>query len=243
MKARPEIWRLIAVAGLLALLLISDQLTQLTPVSHWDTQAVKSVATPRAAVVPNRVVFVGDSYTQGAGAQGVGWADILSSTESWDAINLSRGGTGYVPKSFGNAYKFECTKRHCFSFLDQVIGISDRRAQIIFVAGGRNDIVASAKEMDKYSAEFFARLRKEAPEARVYVVSPFWASGEYPAWLAERGRIIRANAKRAGFTYLDVGNPLAARSDLIVQDGVHPNAEGYRILASAVDTAYRKSAR
>lgn len=243
MTARAPIWKVATAAALVMLLLFAPRLTRPAPVTHIDTSQTSSMVTPRPPVVKGRVAFIGDSFTIGAGGNGQRWSSVLASKYGWDEVNLGIGGAGYVPQSYGDAYKFACSaKRPCPSYLSQAQFIGERRVETIFVSGGRNDIKASNQVVDANSRLLFEQLRRQAPGAKVYVISPFWSNGEHPDWLTAHAKVVKVNAQRAGFSYLEIGNPLANQPKLLAKDKIHPNGEGYQLLAETVDAAYRKAA-
>jgi lysophospholipase L1-like esterase len=102
---------------------------------------------------------------------------------------------------------------------------------VVVVAGGRNDGKVDAARI----RAAFADLRTDLPDATIYAVSPVWDSKEPPAFLAAQGREVKASVEAVGGTYLDVGQPLKGHPELITPDGVHPNVDGYRMLADAVN--------
>lgn len=243
MRRSSLVWQLAAAAALLMLLLFSSQLSRPAPVTHADPRGADSIVTPRPRMVSGRVAFIGDSYTVGAGGGGQRWSTLLAAEHGWDEINLGIGGSGYVPQSYGDPYKLDCSKRHCLSYLDEAKNMGDRRVEMIFVSGGRNDVRATSETVDKYSRQLFETLRKQAPQAKVYVLSPFWGSSDYPDWLANHAKVLEANAKHAGFTYLEIGHPLESRPELMDKDQVHPAGPGYQLLASAIDAQYREAVK
>jgi lysophospholipase L1-like esterase len=49
--------------------------------------------------------------------------------------------------------------------------------------------------------------------------------------------IVKAEAKRAGATYLDIGEPMFGHSSMMDGDGWHPIAAGHAAIAAAVEKA------
>ena len=49
--------------------------------------------------------------------------------------------------------------------------------------------------------------------------------------------IVKAEAQRAGATYLDIGEPLFGHSAMMDVDGWHPNDAGHAAIAAAVEKA------
>jgi lysophospholipase L1-like esterase len=177
-------------------------------------------------------VFIGDSYTQGAGGAGVEWPALVAGGRAWDVDNLGLGGTGYMTTSDVNG----CGRTYCGSYLEVIDEIIGSPAYIV-VAGGRNDLRLPAPEVGAAADALFDGLRDRFPHAEIMVVNPWFDDDPVPSEMEGLSASIRAAADAHDVTYLDTGQPLLGRPDLISEDGVHPNAEGYRTLAAAVSAA------
>lgn len=178
-----------------------------------------------------RAVFIGDSYTAGAGGDGTRWTSLVADRAGWKEINLGRGGTGYVTSLSGDMAKKGCGLDYCPSYGEMVGDVTAARPNIIVVAGGRND---GAKDVSGAALTLLSDLHKSAPDARVIVVSPLYDDDAVPSWMTSQAAAIKAATAKAGLEYFDIGQPLTGRRDLISADGIHPNAEGYRAIADAV---------
>lgn len=179
---------------------------------------------------PPTAVFVGDSYTAAEGGGGVSWTSLVAEEQGWRELNVGRGGTGWTVAVAAD----RCRYGTCPAYPEVAHEVVDLAPEIVVVAGGRND---RGNDVADAAAETFATLRQGLPDARIYAVSPFWDSTAYPAHLIAQGRDVREEVARVGGEYLEVGHPLRGRPDLITEDGIHPNAEGYRVLAAAVNEA------
>ncbi|GAA3512003.1 SGNH/GDSL hydrolase family protein [Georgenia daeguensis] len=192
--------------------------------------AAGAASTAEETEQPPTAVFVGDSYTAAEGGEGVRWTSLVAQEQGWRELNVGRGGTGWtvaVPAD-------RCRYGTCPTYPEVAHEVVDLAPEIVVVAGGRND---RGNDVAAAAAETFATLREGLPDARIYAVSPFWDSTAYPAHLIAQGRDVREEVRRVGGEYLEVGHPLGGRPDLITQDGIHPNAAGYRALAEAVNEA------
>jgi hypothetical protein len=192
-----------------------------TPVAAPNSPASKS-PTPSA---PPVAVFVGDSYTTGAFADGVKWTSLVSEKMGWREVNLGRPGTGY----FAAGDPAICGVNPCPNFVDMIPQVVAARPAIVVVSGGRNDGGSYPAQVHA----LFTGLRAQLPEAQIYAVSPLWDDAPTPQWLSELGNDVKANVTQVGGTYLDIGQPLEGRADYIVS-GVYPNAEGQKAVAQAV---------
>ena len=116
------------------------------------------------------------------------------------------------------------------------------RPKTIVLYGGDNDI-AGGKDADQVFKDFsdlVARIRSGLPDALIIVLS-LKAS---PARLDKYPEMQKANTLLSGFAqkqphmkFVDVGSPILdsdghTRRDLFMDDGLHLNAEGYKIWTS-----------
>jgi acyl-CoA thioesterase-1 len=191
-----------------------------------------SAPTPQIPQPKPLAVFLGDSYTQGTGGDGVRWPDLVGDERGWDVANLALGGTGYVATADATG----CGRPYCGTYREasaEIVG----SPRYIFVAGGRNDLGTPAADVLAAADALFAQLRAQYPEAQVFVVNPWFDDDAPPAALGNLAVAIGEAAAKNGVTVLDTDQPLRGKKDLISADGVHPNADGYRDLASRVQEA------
>lgn len=182
-----------------------------------------------------KVLFIGDSYSSGAGASTKKhrWTSLVSEARGWEEHNAALGGTGYVAES-GTA---GCGKEHCPRYriaLDDYFRVNGA-PDIVVVSGGRNDL--GKPGLREAVKEFWEDLCSRSG-VEVIVTSPLWHSETEPVALVTLGDQIRAEAERCGARYLQLGQPLD-RPSLLAEDGVHPNDAGYAAIASAFDAAMR----
>jgi len=205
--------------------------TPSTKPSASTPSAKPSIATPSASASagPQVVAFLGDSYASGSGAstQSKRWVNLVSLDQGWVMKNLSQKKTSYstAGEPGGTSY----TAR-----LDAVIATG---ASIVVVSGGRNDVDVSAAQLRADVRATFAGIRLGLPKARIIVVSPIWDDGAAPVRMTALASIVQAEAKLAGATYLDIGEPLSKHNSMVTYDGVHPNDIGHAAIAAAVEKA------
>jgi lysophospholipase L1-like esterase len=174
------------------------------------------------------VPFIGDSYTQGAGGEGVRWTDLVGEVLGWDSANVGLGGTGYVATSGLTG----CGREYCGTYLEasrEIVG----SPRVIVVSGGRNDLGQDPAVVEAAASQLFADLQTRFPEAQIIVFAPLFDDDTAPQSLARITGAIRSAATANGVTFLDTGQIFAERPDLISDDGIHPNAAGYEALAAA----------
>lgn len=189
-------------------------------------------------------VFIGDSYSAGAGATSTDkrWTTLVSKRLGWKQINLAKGGTGYLV----TAGLAGCGVEFCPNYSGMIQDAVAANPEFVVVAGGRNDLSTTMPAADAIST-FFTDLRSALPDARILVISPVWDDDPAPAGLAAIAADVRASAATVSAAYLDIGEPLNGQPQMISGDGLHPNDAGHAALAAAVvaalpDTVTKSSA-
>lgn len=197
------------------------------------SQSAVAQGTVTTSAHRTRAVFLGDSLTQGVGGDGITWTGLMARDRDWTEINLGRGGTGYVTTAKPSA----CGRPSCPSLPDMTPAAIAEKPDVVIIQAGQND---GKKDVATASLTMFTQLREALPRTRIVVLSPLWRATAYPKSLTQMSAVLKKNAATAGIDYVDVGNPLQGRPDLFTVDGVHPTAEGYRVLATAIEKAVGK---
>lgn len=183
------------------------------------------------------VAFLGDSYTEGAGASTASkrWTSLVCVHFGWTELNFGVGGTGYLnPLAPHVAYPY------------RVPAIAADHPAIVVVSGGYNDrglaLRSPAEELAAIRSTF-AALHQALPKARLYAVRPFAPAGPEPPVLGAIGSAVQQAVQRVGGTYLDIGDPLRNLPQDMYTDAIHPNDAGHRALAQAFERAYEAAQR
>lgn len=199
-----------------------------------------SAASVGADAAPKRpkpvAVFIGDSYTQGAGAsrRANSFAARVAVKERWRLVNLGRGGTGYVTASAEGL--LSCGIPYCGAYGERVADTMAARPAVVIVSGGINDVGQSIPVFRSGVDQLLADLKARLPRRTfVAVTRPQWPDSRPPALFEREVQAVRASAKRHRVHYLDIGEPLAGRSALKAEDGVHPNDAGHAAIARAIE--------
>jgi lysophospholipase L1-like esterase len=178
--------------------------------------------------------FIGDSYTVGSTTRlsGRGFPGILSAFRGWEMVNLGIAGTGYAT----NRDESWCPAGGCHDYAGVIPNAVSHEPAIVVVSGGRNDLARNTvDEIEPIVAAFYTQLREALPDARIIVTSPIWDDPPPPRSLLELSDIVEREAARVGAEYLDLGDPLEGRPDLIASDGLHPNEAGLQTIAERID--------
>lgn len=217
----------VLLAGVLVWMGVFASASRTVPPWTPPPEAASPSATAAAAPV---AVFLGDSYTAGAGSDGVGWTTIVAREQGWVEMNLARGGTGFLATSGPEG----CGLAYCPSIPEMVTVAAELEPDVVVVSAGRNDGTADNAAA---IADTFTALRGALPGTRIIAVAPLWDDTGYPGFLVTMGATIRDAVEGVGGEYLGVGTPLEGRPELVDTDGVHPNAAGHAAIGAAVNEA------
>jgi acyl-CoA thioesterase I len=217
------------------------QTDPLTPAEQSDLagRAAAASGASASAAPPKPVLFLGDSYSAGAGAstRAMRWTTLVAKSQHWLEDNRAFGGTGYVTALSGAEAQRGCGQPSCPSYEQAIPRGSSAKPVLIVVSGGRNDLSSLGPDYAAAVARFFADLHAAFPDAGIAATSPRWDDGPAPATLADAGQAVLEGVESVGGSYLDIGQPLAGHPDLVASDGVHPNDAGHAAIAQAVEAA------
>lgn len=185
----------------------------------------RSIAAPSSGAP--RVVAIGDSIMEGHGlASDEAWLADLAISSAWNFTNLASDGSGFVTR--GNDRD---------TFADQAVVAAKLHPDVIIVSASSNDLGTSDTTIDNSTMSVIQRLHAALPSAKIIAVSAIWGDTDVPSQLAAINAAMHKAAVLADGSYIDVGQPLAGRPDLMQADDVHPTAAGQRVLAASVSQA------
>ncbi|HEY8590082.1 MAG TPA: SGNH/GDSL hydrolase family protein [Naasia sp.] len=179
------------------------------------------------------VAFYGDSYTLGTGAtdEEKRWSTIICADRGWREFNPSVNGLGFINNR--SAYGENSG--------DLPSLIVEQDPDIVFVTMGLNDNFSYDFARADIRAQIDAdlqRLSTALPDARFIVVEPFWYTDERPESVGVIIGWVRDAAERIGADYIrGASRWLEGRPDLMASDGLHPNDDGYALMAARMDEA------
>ena len=186
-----------------------------------------NAALPPATVHP-RVVFMGDSITQG-------WFDMAPAF--------------FVPGRIGRGIGGQTTPQMLLRFRQDVI---DLHPDVVQIMAGTNDIAGNTGPMSLADTQSTLMSMTELAQAhgiRVILASvppadhfPWRPGLETAPKIAAINSWLKGYAVRTGATYADYWGALhdgdALKSSL-TYDGVHPNKQGYAVMAPVAEAAIR----
>jgi acyl-CoA thioesterase-1 len=194
-----------------------------------SSAAAVALSTPAAAPTPYRTapltaVAIGDSIMDGHGlTEAQSWPSVLADSEGWNLTDLASDGTGYVTVGAAND-----------TFAAQADKAVALDPDIVIVAGSSNDLGQDTTAVQQAEARLVQTISTKLPRARIVAVNTFWGDTTPPAQLADFDSVVEQSVAGSSGTYLDVGQPLAGRADLMQSDDVHPTAAGQKLLASEI---------
>ncbi|MGH9618889.1 MAG: SGNH/GDSL hydrolase family protein [Bryobacteraceae bacterium] len=181
----------------------------------------------------NRVVFLGDSITDG-------WGRRKGSVFFPGKPYLNRGISG------------QTTPQMLVRFQQDVV---DLKPKVVVILAGTNDIAGNTgPSTNKQIEDNFKSMVAIAKQNHIKVVlaslTPAraypWRPGVHPVQrILALNAWIKQEAAQNGLVFLDYFSAMADKQegmkpDLTV-DGVHPNAKGYRVMAPLAEKAIRKA--
>lgn len=177
------------------------------------------------------VVTIGDSIMEGHGLSAPeAWPGLLAQTSGWRIINLASDGSGFV--AIGDEGD---------TFANQVSAAIALHPDAVIVEGSSNDIGVSNSVLDAATDSTIAHLHRALPGAVLIGLSAVWSDTTPPGQLADIDDQVDAAVTSSGGYYLDIGQPLGGRVDLMQSDDVHPTEAGQSALAQAISGAFASS--
>ncbi|MFB0833930.1 SGNH/GDSL hydrolase family protein [Arthrobacter halodurans] len=187
-----------------------------------------------------RALFIGDSYTEGWGAEPhERWTSVLSADMGWDEVNEGRAGTGYVNVPLG----LPCGRVSCPAYPETVRALDADGYDVVVIAGGQNDFGAyydPARREALFAGvrETYALAGERWPEARRIAVGP--STPREPDDAARAiDAAVREAAAETGAEYVSLLEPNVLTPALVLPDGTHVGPEGHRAIAERIREALR----
>lgn len=178
------------------------------------------------------VAFIGDAYTLAPSADDPAWTSVAADELGWRPVEVGPG-AGYDTSLTGAEASDYCGESSCPAYRDLVDEVTGETPDIVVISGGRND---GRKGIGGAAEELFSTLKEDLPDARIVVLSPFYDDDPAPSWLDKQSAALEKAAGEVGVEFVDVGQPLEGKADLVGEDGKTPNAAGQQAIGKAVGT-------
>lgn len=184
--------------------------------------------------VSRRIALIGDSIAYGRCTHDGGWAALVASRH----IARDEENNRFFNLAWPGATMLE--------ILDAAgAEVASRRADTVLVAAGINDLIhADGRGGAQVGRDVIARLESfcaamESQGRRVVVMSPNWVDttvvpGLHLGEILYLRETLRSWCEETFRDFLDTWDVLADRPGLF-SDGLHPTAEGHRLLAGALN--------
>ena len=210
-------------------LLLTSCATAAAPPDRPDPRSARQTAAD-----PLTAVFLGDSYTVGAGdpAPDGGYVATVARRLRWTARPAAQSGTGYV--SDGR----QPGRSPYAGRLDEVAAAEP---DIVVVQGSTNDVGQPPDAVGRAAGELYEALRSRLPGARVVVLGPLSPPGVDPVGVRTVRDELAQAADAAELPFIDpIAEGWLSPPDGLFADPVHPNRAGYRQLAVDLSAALRE---
>ena len=184
-----------------------------------------------------RVACVGDSITWGAGVKN-------RAENCYPKVLGKLLGEKYEVKNFGRS-GYTLLKKGDRPYFPTIKAVDAFKPNVVIIKLGSNDSKPQnwkhKEEFDDDLVAMIKHFRGLPSKPKVWVCLPAAVVksnfGITDAIVREQLPIIRAVAKAHDAPVIDTYTPFVKRKDLMVGDGVHPNAAGAKVLAETVHKA------
>lgn len=233
----PPRWAIAAMAVSVAAF-VALWVTQPDPVSPpvhpgaaEEVEPTETAPPPPTITLPPdpRLLILGDSYTQGYGAEPPtdGWAFRVIDELGWPALRKGIGGTGYTAAT-------EVNPRTYPQRLQDIADSGEFTPNVVVLQGGLNDSRAGITPLANAVVETVEVARSAWPGVQVVILGVA-APEPLASALTPIDRGLRIGAQRAGVPYI---SPVRDRwftgknsPGYAAEDGSHLNSEGYAYFA------------
>lgn len=205
---------------------------------HTSTKPrIASAATQSTPEVKKniKIAAVGDSNTVGTGID-----EDDRPTLSYPAQLQRKLGSRYTVANFGvSGTTLLDTTSAPYVFHEKYEKSKESNPDVVLIMLGTNDVRSQTWDQYEYKKQFIALVNeyKNLPSSpKVYILTPpaLFVNGEIDVRLKDETiPEVYSVAEKTGVDVIDIFSATKDHSDLI-SDGVHPNAEGYEIIAQTV---------
>lgn len=174
--------------------------------------------------------LVGDSYSEGAGAEnpGVeGYVPLLQQELGWEITAVSLPGGGYVNVGMDGSGPFSAK-------IDPA-QVASLKPDVVILQGGLNDQGLVSRDVRAGVRACIETVRAAVPDVPIVVIGLLQPGGAGPSFVeTTRADIAAVAASTVGrVTYVDMSQVTYP----VVEDGIHPTSDGHRIITDAIVAA------
>lgn len=177
-----------------------------------------------------RVALIGDEFTGGTIAGGVGRAN-------WSARTARRLFHEGYPVAYST--KFSAGAGYAqrgptvSNFYDESMAAVNTTTQMTIVFGGINDRGVDAELVRSGASQVYGRILEIAPDSEIVVIGPAWINGEVPADVSLIRDVLASEAAKVDAEFIDplsLGWFSGRYASLISSDGRTPSDQGHAYL-------------
>lgn len=190
---------------------------------------------------PPSLLVIGDSFVAGAGVTdpGQSYPALLANATGMRLSVDGQGGTGFISDARGTG------NGDTSKMIDRLVADGQKlpNASVVVIDAGRNDLRNPVDEVGNAVSDYLDNARAQWPAADLVVVVPaFIRLQPYDGYRDVLDRF-ESSASKVGATLID---PIAEGwyqnadvATLLSADGVHPNADGARLIAARMEQSLR----
>jgi lysophospholipase L1-like esterase len=184
-------------------------------------------------------LVISDSYTSGSGLAEASYACEAATQMGWLCKLATEPGTGYISGGTANRFPIKQGSGKSTSFGERIPILAGLyKPDVVILDGGRNDTFAPANDRFQVEASTIWQAHQTWPNARIVYIQPRFLAK--PDDDLDAGPDIADRLKEASDVKdLVVVDPIIGFKDtdtkkLISSDGINPNSDGEKALASAL---------
>ncbi|WP_297083730.1 SGNH/GDSL hydrolase family protein [uncultured Demequina sp.] len=190
----------------------------------WAVTAAAVASLSACASEPPTALFLGDADTAGTSLKmdeiEGRWPTLVAEQFGWREVNAGCEGSGYTRPG-----------QDCMTtYRERVDRVLEEDPQVIVISGGASDLGATLGEIEAAVHATFVTLAETFPAAKVYAIGALDTNASTAPDVASLNAVIADQAAQAGATYVDLGDALEDRPDLVAADG-QPTVEGHAVIA------------
>lgn len=186
-------------------------------------------------------LWIGDSYTAGAGARTGRYGEAIATSVylGWQTDLDAEGGTGFVARPKGRHHRHDKPVPARLA----ADAVSFPGVDVVVIDAGRNDVGHRPAVIHRAIVSSFRRVARDFPASAVVVIAPYLMRSKPGDFLAIR-RLERQLAKKYRWAFVD---PIAAgwinrhSANLVRPDGIHPNQKGYDYIVAHLTPAIEQA--